>query len=96
MEQFSQIGQAGTLESNDILITVAITEKSQGVEIALASPVEKQFGRQIRTVITAVLNSMGIEGAKVSADDRGALDCTIRARVEAAAARALGQGGHND
>ena len=76
---------AGTLESGDIMITIG---PGKGLEVNLQSSVEAQFGRQIRAVITETLEGLGIEDARVDAVDKGALDCTIRARVTAAAVRA--------
>lgn len=78
---------AGTMESSDILVTVQPSE--QGITIDLTSTVEKQFGRQIRRVICEALEKLGIENAEVIAVDKGALDCTIRARVETAVYRAI-------
>lgn len=81
---------AGTLESGDILVRISPAE-NKGLEIDLDSTVAYQFGRQIKTVITETLNGLGIMDAKVTATDKGALDCTIRARVTAAAVRATGK-----
>ena len=80
---------AGTLESGDILIQIAPSD--EGLEIELQSSVEAQFGRQIRAVIKETLDGLGVENAYVKAVDKGALDCTIRARVTAAAVRATGK-----
>jgi len=80
---------AGTLESSDIMITIAPGE--DGISIDLTSTVEKQFGRQIRSEIEGALREIGVTGAKVTAVDKGALDCAIRARVRAAAYRAAGE-----
>lgn len=82
-------GIAGTLESSDIMITLEL-EKKGGAVVELDSAVEKQFGRQIRDTIVDTLTEIGITDYKVTAVDRGALDCIIRARVKAAADRALG------
>ena len=79
---------AGTLESGDIMITIG---PGKGLEVNLQSSVEAQFGRQIRSVITETLQGLGIGDARVDAVDKGALDCTIRARVTAAAVRATGK-----
>ena len=79
---------AGTLESGDIMIQIA---PAKGLEIELQSSVEAQFGRQIREVIGETLAGLGIKDAYVRAVDKGALDCTIRARVTAAAVRATGE-----
>ena len=81
---------AGTLESGDIMIQIAPAE-TKGLHIELDSTVAAQFGRQIRTVITDTLTGLGIEDADVKAVDKGARDCTIRARVTAAAVRATGK-----
>lgn len=80
---------AGTLESCDIQIMLVPNENS-GIEVELKSSVEKQFGRQIRKVIIETLEKLGIENARIVAVDKGALDCTIKARVECAAYRACG------
>lgn len=77
---------AGTLESSDIMIT--LEQGNEGIEITLTSTVEKQYGKQIRKVITEALSDLGATGVKVMANDRGALDCTIKARVGAAWFRA--------
>ena len=57
----------------------------------LQSSVAAQFGRQIKAVITQTLEGLGVTDAHVQAVDKGALDCTIRARVTAAAVRATGK-----
>jgi citrate lyase subunit gamma (acyl carrier protein) len=59
--------------------------------VELQSSVAAQFGRQIKAVITETLQGLGIDNASVKATDKGALDCTIRARVTAAAVRATGK-----
>lgn len=80
---------AGTLESSDIQIMVEVREVP-GIEIELRSSVEKQFGRQIRRVIQETLEALEVENARVVANDKGALDCTIKARVQSAVHRAAG------
>ncbi len=79
---------AGTLESGDIMVTIG---PGKGLEVNLQSSVAAQFGRQIKAVITQTLEGMGVTDAHVDAIDKGALDCTIRARVTAAAVRATGK-----
>lgn len=82
-----EVGIAGTLESSDITISIEPNE-GKGIEIMLTSTVERQFGRQVRKAIMDSLEEMGITDALVNANDKGALDCTIRARVMTAANRA--------
>ena len=81
---------AGTLESGDIFIQIAPNDNA-GLHIDLDSTVAYQFGDQIKKVITETLQGLGIDQAEVKATDKGALDCTIRARVTAAAVRATGK-----
>ena len=76
------------MESSDVMVT--LEGGGKGIEIELQSIVEKQFGREIRRAITETLEDLGVENVKVKAVDKGALDCTIRARVKAAVFRASG------
>jgi citrate lyase subunit gamma (acyl carrier protein) len=79
--------KAGTMESNDIYIMVHPNE--DGVKIELESIVMKQFGDKIEKVIKETLEEMKVENVLLVAKDRGALDYTIRARVETAIKRAI-------
>ncbi len=78
--------QAGTVESSDIV--VKIEPNDAGVEIELTSSVFQQYGERIEAVIRETLSELNVENAKVTAVDKGALDCTVRARTQAAAFRA--------
>lgn len=80
--------RAGTMESNDIYIMVQPNDG--GVKVEVESIVLEQFGKQIEKTIYDIVNSFGIKNITVIAKDRGALDCTIRARVETAIKRACG------
>lgn len=85
--EIKQTAIAGTLESSDIQIM--LSKGTAGITIELESAVEKQFGDEIRKVITSVLESFGVENVNVKAVDKGALDCVIKARTIAATQRAL-------
>jgi citrate lyase subunit gamma (acyl carrier protein) len=80
-------GVAGTLESSDISVSIE-PNSNKGLEIKLKSSVEKQFGEQIYKVIKNTLLELDIEDALVTANDKGALDCVIKSRVQTAAYRA--------
>ncbi len=80
---------AGTMESSDIMITLSPRQES-GIAIELTSSVIKQYGTQIRREIETTLKNLGVHSAAVTAVDKGAMDCTIRARVKTAACRAAG------
>ena len=71
---------AGTVESSDIIVTIEPAEQD-GVEVVLTSSVMAQFGKQIERVIRDTLSDLGVEKAHVEAVDKGALDCTVRART---------------
>lgn len=88
-------GSAGTLESSDIMITIH-PSNGEGIEIVLESPAKQQFGKAINSAITESLMALGVHSALVEAKDRGALDCTIRARTETAAVRAAGLEDNNN
>ena len=80
---------AGTLESSDVY--VEIEPCAQGIEISLESVVKAQFGEAIESAVRETLAACGVERAKLTISDRGALDCVLRARVETAVARGMGQ-----
>jgi len=72
---------AGSLESSDCLIT--ISDSSQ-LEIVIESVVFAQFGEQIKEVIVNTLNEHNITNVLVQCFDKGALDYTIKSRLETA------------
>ncbi len=80
---------AGTMESSDAYIEI---EPGTGLRVEIESIVKKQFGDKIDSSVREVLSEQGVTGATVRVTDRGALDCVIRARVEAAVKRAGGEG----
>lgn len=75
---------AGTLESSDAQVTV---EPAADLELAIESSVLNQYGRQIEATVEETLGRLGVTTGHVSVVDKGALDCTIKARVEAAVFR---------
>ena len=76
---------AGTMESSDTY--VEIEPAANGICLQLESVVMDQFGEAIEQTVREVLADMSVENANVRLIDRGALDCVIRARVEAAVLR---------
>ena len=77
---------AGTLESSDLMVT--LEPGSNGIELSLTSSVMNQYGRQIKQTVLETLRRLDVKDAKVTVVDKGALDCTIKARVECAVFRA--------
>jgi len=78
--------KAGTFESNDIYVMVMPNE-GNGIELELESIVMQQFGDEIKMVIMDTLKELGIEDVIIRAQDKGALNYTIKARVETAIKR---------
>ena len=79
---------AGTRESIDCMVTV---EPGEGkIDLDLDSAVIRQYGKQIRKVILETLQRLDVTDAKITVVDKGALDCTIKARVECAVYRSNG------
>ena len=75
---------AGTLESSDCLVTV---EPGEGIQLDLSSSVMNQYGRQIKAAVLETLDRLGVQNANVTVVDKGALECTLKARVECAVFR---------
>lgn len=77
----------GTLESNDILVIISAAATGGKNKISLDSTVRNHFGSEILSAIESGLERSGLTGVHVQATDKGALDYTIRARMETAARR---------
>ena len=76
---------AGTLESSDAQVLV---EPGDGcVRLHLTSSVMNQYGRQIRATVLETLERLNVTNVRISVADKGALDCTLKARVECAVFR---------
>lgn len=87
--RIEKFGVAGSLESSDAQVMIAPNEN--GIELEIESSVYYQYGKQIRKLAEEVIANLGIEQATVKIQDSGALDCTIKARIESAYYRAVGQ-----
>ncbi len=83
--EIKKAAMAGTLESSDAQVTV---EPGDGkIDLSIESSVIHQFGRQIKATVSETLTRLGVTDAKVTIVDKGALDCTLKARVECAVYR---------
>lgn len=77
---------AGTMESSDLMVKIAPTDGE--LEVIIHSEVIKQFGDQIRQQVTSTLRAMDVRQGLIIIEDKGALDCVIRARLQSALLRA--------
>ena len=82
----------GTMESSDAYMELEPIEA--GTQIELQSVVEHQFGDSIRALAAEMLKEEGVENVKLSIVDRGALECTLRARLETLIGRAREEAAH--
>jgi len=76
---------AGTLESSDLVVKVSPAE--DGLDITVNSEVYKQFGEQITAVVKETLSAFNITQGEIIVEDKGALNCVIRARMQTAILR---------
>ena len=83
---------AGTLESSDCMVTV---EPGEGISLDLSSSVMNQYGRQIKAAVLETLERLDVKNANVTVVDKGALECTLKARVECAVFRSCDASGAN-
>jgi citrate lyase subunit gamma (acyl carrier protein) len=88
MASIAKTAQAGTLESSDVMITVAPGTQGSGIVVELESIVLAQYGEEIKIILEKTVKDQGITDIYIKAVDRGALDCTIYARTLAALSRA--------
>ncbi|MDL2209610.1 citrate lyase acyl carrier protein [Desulfovibrio sp. OttesenSCG-928-O18] len=88
--EITKTANAGSLESNDVLVFVHANQEP-GVSIEIKSIVLDQFGDQIRDCVKEMADQLGVTRGVFQVNDRGALDYTIRARVETAVLRAAGE-----
>ena len=87
--EIKQVAAAGTLESSDCMIVIKPAEE-EGIHIELESIVKTTFGEQIVESVKDVIQGFGISSCAVEINDKGAIDCVIRARAKAAVCRAAG------
>lgn len=85
MTEIIRPASAGTRESSDVYVEIEPCD--QGIELHLESVVKAQFGEAIEASVRETLAECGVERAKLTLSDRGALDYVLRARVETAVAR---------
>lgn len=77
---------SGTLESGDVRVKILPADGT--IDIVIQSDVIKQFGQQINQVSVQTLADMGVHSGLLIIEDKGALDCVLRARIQCAVLRA--------
>ena len=83
--EIKKAATAGTLESSDCMVTV---EPGEGkIDFSLESSVIHQYGNQLRKVALETLKNLDIDNVRITIVDKGALDCTLKARIGKASGR---------
>lgn len=85
--QILKPAKAGTMESNDMYVII-MPNPDGGIELELESIVIKQFGEEIEKVIRETLKELDVKDAVLKVQDKGALNYTIKARIETVVNRA--------
>jgi citrate lyase subunit gamma (acyl carrier protein) len=83
--------QAGTLESSDCLVTVS--PEPGGNALDYRGENARFFRSRTERILFEILERRGLSGVRVTVQDQGALEATLRARIETALERAGGGGG---
>jgi len=78
----------GTLESSDAMIQITPCKE---LDLSISSSVEAQFKDAIEEVIRKILKEYKIDRAKIVINDKGALDCVLRARMITAIMRSTNE-----
>ena len=81
---------AGRDAKEDLLVEL-VPKDGSGFEIDLQSSVGTLYGPQIRELVAATAQQLGLDGVTIKISDKGALDWVIQARLEAAAKKLLPQ-----
>ncbi|HGY3897662.1 TPA: citrate lyase acyl carrier protein [Klebsiella aerogenes] len=76
---------SGTVESSDLMVKIAPADGE--LDIVIRSEVFKQFGEQIQRVVEETLAKLDVREGLIVIEDKGALDCVIRARLQSAVMR---------
>jgi citrate lyase subunit gamma (acyl carrier protein) len=82
--------QAGTFESSDVIFLIEPLPENSGRKIELFSTVLHQYGESFNKIVVEMLDQFQITDIHLIAKDKGALEPTIKARLETAIRRSLG------
>lgn len=83
--------QSGTFESSDVIVLIEPLDDGAGRRIEISSTVMQQFGASFRQIVEMMLDSYEMTDIHLIAKDKGALEPTIKARLETAIKRSLGE-----
>ena len=83
--------QSGTFESSDVIFLIEPLPDNSGRKLEITSTVMQQFGVSFNRIVEDMLNQYDMTDIHLIAKDKGALEPTIKARLETAIKRSLDQ-----
>lgn len=83
--------QSGTFESSDVIFLIEPLPDNSGRKLEISSTVMQQFGKSFNQIVDEMLDQYDMTDLHLIAKDKGALGPTIKARLETAIKRSLGQ-----
>ncbi len=83
--------EAGLQEKGDVVIRLKPGPVGSGIQLDIQSKVMVLFGDQIRASVLEEIAEYGLTDLSVLVSDEGALDYAIRARMQTAIKRAIGE-----
>ncbi|MCE1199712.1 MAG: citrate lyase acyl carrier protein [Marinilabiliales bacterium] len=83
--------QSGTFESSDVIVLIEPLPDGAGRQLEISSTVMQQYGVFFRQTVEEMLDLYEMTDIHLIAKDKGALEPTIRARIETAIMRSMGK-----
>jgi len=81
--------QSGTFESSDVIVLIEPLPENSGRKLEISSTVMQQYGDSFKQIVTDMLDQYNMTDIHLIAKDKGALEPTIKARIETAIKRSL-------
>ena len=81
--------QSGTFESSDVIFLIEPLSDNSGRKLEISSTVMQQFGASFKRIVTEMLDQYEMTDIHLIAKDKGALEPTIKERLETALKRSL-------
>ncbi len=81
--------QAGTFESSDVIFLIEPQAENEGRKLEISSTVMLQYSDSLKTIINDMLDEYQINDVHLIVKDKGALEPTIKARLETVIKRSL-------
>jgi len=81
--------QSGTFESSDVIFLIEPLPDNSGRKLDISSTVMQQYGSSFKQIVTKMLDEYQMTDIHLIAKDKGALEPTIKARLETAINRSM-------